>query len=117
MAFLGKRVLFVIEPSDDHLCPICTEPLMEPYLTDCGHYLCYTCRGRLLASGTVQCPECREPNVLKDARLNKHLQRQVNGLKVRCQHHDVGCEWVGELRYLQQPRQGGAALSFFTWLW
>ena len=75
---------------------------MEPYLTDCGHYLCYTCRGRLLASGTVQCPECREPNVLKDARLNKHLQRQVNGLKVHCQHHQVGCEWVGELRYLQQ---------------
>ena len=60
------------------------------------------CRGRLLASGEEQCPECREPHILKDARLNKHLQRQVNGLKVRCQHYDVGCEWVGELRYLQQ---------------
>ena len=101
MASLGKNILFAIEPSDDNLCPICTEPLMEPYLTDCAHYLCYTCRSRLLASGKEQCPECRESNILKDARLNKLLKRQVNGLKVRCQHHEVGCEWVGELRYLQ----------------
>ena len=102
MAYLGQGIQFIVEPSDDHLCPICTEPLMEPYLTDCGHHFCYTCRGRLLASGTMQCPQCREPDVLKDARLNKHLQRQVNGLKVRCQYHEVGCEWVGELLYLQE---------------
>ena len=47
-------------------------------------------------------PECREQYALTDARLNKHLQRQVNSLKVRCQHHEVGCQWVGELRYLQE---------------
>ena len=102
MAHLGQGIQFIVEPSDDHMCPICTEPLMEPYLTDCGHHLCYTCRGRLLASGTVQCPQCRQPDVLKDARLNKHLQRQVNGLKVRCQYHEIGCEWTGELLYLQE---------------
>ena len=26
----------------------------------------------------------------------------MNSLKVRCQHHEVGCQWVGELRYLQE---------------
>ena len=93
---------FVSEPSDDYFCPICVEPLIQPFLTDCGHYLCYTCRGRLLASGRDQCPECREPNGAKDARLNKHLQRQVNSLKVHCQHHEVGCQWVGELMYLKE---------------
>ena len=90
------------EPPPDYLCPICIYPLTEPYLTDCGHHFCYTCRGRLLASGKSGCPECREQDALTDARLNKHLQRQVNSLKVRCQHHEVGCQWVGELRYLQE---------------
>ena len=97
-----ESLKFVNEPSNDHLCPICVEPLIQPFLTDCGHYLCYTCRGRLLASGRDQCPECREPNGAKDARLNKHLQRQVNSLKVRCRHHEVGCQWVGELMYLKE---------------
>ena len=93
---------FVNEPSNDQLCPVCIEPMMQPFLTDCGHYLCYTCRGRLLASGKDECPECREPNGAKDARINKHLQRQVKSLMVRCQHYQVGCQWVGELMYLKE---------------
>ena len=93
---------FLSEPPPDHFCPVCMEVLTEPYLTDCGHHLCYTCRERLLASGKVECPECRKHNVLADARLNNHLKRQVNSLKVRCQHYEVGCQWVGELMYLQE---------------
>ena len=74
------NLLFVSEPPLDHFCPVCTDPLSEPYLTDCGHHFCYTCRGRLLASGKSECPECREQDALTDARLNKHLQRQVNNV-------------------------------------
>ena len=102
MESLGSNPQFLSVPSLDHFCPVCTEALSEPYLTDCGHHFCYTCRGRILASGNSECPECREQDALTDARLNKHLQRQVNSLKVRCQHHEVGCQWVGELRYLQE---------------
>ena len=102
MASLGANPQFLSEPPPDHFCPVCMEALIEPYLTDCGHHFCYTCRGRLLASGKSGCPECCEQDFLTDARLNKHLQRQVNSLKVRCQHHEVGCQWVGELRYLQE---------------
>ena len=102
MESLGASLQFLSEPPPDHLCPVCTEALTEPYLTNCGHHFCYTCRGRLLASGKADCPECREHNVLPGARLNKHLQRQVNSLKVRCLHHEVGCQWVGELMYLQE---------------
>ena len=102
MDSLAKHLEFLSEPPQDYLCPICTDPLSEPYLTDCGHHLCCTCRGRLLTRGKTECPECREQDALTDARLNKHLQRQVNSLKVRCQHHEVGCQWVGELRYLQE---------------
>ena len=99
---MDSLLQFLSKPPSDHLCPVCTEALTEPYLTDCGHHLCYTCRGRLLASGKAECPECLQHNVLADARLNKHLQRQVNSLKVRCQHHEIGCQWVGELMYLQE---------------
>ena len=103
MESLGANPQFLSDPPPDHFCPVCTEALSEPYLTDCGHHFCYTCRrGRLLASGKSECPECREQDALTYARLNKHLQRQVNSLKVRCQHHEVGCQWVGELRYLQE---------------
>ena len=102
MESLGANPRILSEPLPDHFCPVCTEALTEPYLTDCGHHFCYTCRGRLLANGKSGCPECREQDALTDARLNKHLQRQVNSLKVRCQHHEVGCQWVGELRYLQE---------------
>ena len=35
------------------------------------------------------------------ARLDKYLKRKVNNLKVHCEHHKEGCEWVGEVRYLQ----------------
>ena len=102
MDSLGGIIEFFSEPPSDYLCPVCTDPLTEPYLTDCGHHFCHTCLGRLLASGKIECPDCREQDVLAGARLNKHLQRQVNSLKVRCQHHEVGCQWVGELRYLQE---------------
>ena len=97
-----KNIRYLNEPDKDLLCSACTDPLTEPYLTDCGHHICHTCRGRLLACGKPECPKCCEQDVLTDARLNKHLQRQVNSLKVRCQHHEVGCQWVGELRYLQE---------------
>ena len=102
MDSLAKSLEFLSEPPPEYICSICTDPLSEPYLTDCGHHFCYTCRGRLLASGKSECPNCRVQDALTDARLNKHLQRQVNSLKVRCQHHEVGCQWVGELRYLQE---------------
>ena len=97
-----NQLVFISQPPPDYICPICIDPLTKPYLTDCGHHFCYTCRGRLLASGKSECPECREQDALTDARLNKHLQRQVNSLKVRCQHHEIGCQWVGELIYLQE---------------
>ena len=91
---------FVIAPPQDRFCPVCTELLTEPFLSDCGHHVCRECRGRIMASGKTECPTCRGPNLLSDARLNKHLQREIYDLKVHCKHHEAGCQWVGELRDL-----------------
>ena len=91
---------FVTEPPENRFCPVCLELLFDPFLTDCGHHVCRQCYTRLLAE-SKECPECREPDALSSARLNKFLQREINDLKVRCQHHREGCEWTGEVRDLQ----------------
>ena len=91
---------FVVAPPQDRFCPVCTELLTEPFLSDCGHHVCRECHKRIIASGKTECPTCRGPNLLSNARLNRHLQREIYDLKVRCKYHEAGCKWVGELRDL-----------------
>ena len=99
-------VHLVHETDIDYQCPICTEPLTEPYLSiECGHHLCRQCRDRLLSIGKTECPTCREPDVLTNAVLDKNVQRKVQRLKVRCSVYKEGCEWVGELRDLHDHLQ------------
>ena len=98
---MATQYSFITEPPKSRFCPICFNLLTEPYLSDCGHHLCRQCRTQLLATSKNECPECREPNALPLARLNKFLQREINDLKVRCQHHREGCKWTGEVRDLQ----------------
>ena len=99
--FMAAEYHFVTEPPKNRFCPVCFELLTDPFLNDCGHHLCQQCRTQLLAGGKKECPECREPGVLPNARLNKFLQREINDLKVRCQHHREGCRWTGEVRDVQ----------------
>ena len=70
-------------------------------MVKCGHHVCQQCHTQLITSGNKKCPVCREPNALSSAHLDKFLQREINDLKVRCQHHREGCEWTGEVRDLQ----------------
>ena len=59
----------------------------------------------------MECPTCREPDVLTNAVLDKNVQRKVRSLKVRCSE---GCEWVGELRDLHNhldPAKGGCGIA------
>ena len=100
------------EPKMDYSCPVCAGLLTEPFLTNCGHLVCGTCRSQLLTTSKNDCPVCRETKGLIDARLDKRFQREVNSLKVRCQYHDEGCEWVGEVRDFQKhldPERGNCS--------
>ena len=111
-------VLLLYKTSLDYQCPICyelfTEPLSEPFITDCGHLCCRKCRDCLLDSSKTDCPTCREPDMLKDARCDKYLQRVVKSLEVHCSDYKEGCEWVGELRDLRKhlEEQCGIACPF-----
>ena len=102
----------------DYQCLICyelfTEPLSEPFITDCGHLCCRKCLDRLLDSSKTECPTCREPEMLSSARCDKYLQRKVRSLKVRCSVYEEGCEWVGELRDLHDhldPAKGRCGIA------
>ena len=102
----------------DYQCPICyelfTEPLSEPFITDCGHLCCRKCRDRLLDSSQTECPTCREPEMLSSARCDKYLKRKVRSFEVRCSDYEEGCEWVGELRDLHDhldPAKGRCGIA------
>ena len=91
----------------EYQCPICLEvfndSLTEPYLTDCGHHLCgKCCDQQLLKTSKTECPTCREPDMLNNARCDKFFQRMVKfkNVKVRCAYYMEGCEWIGELKDL-----------------
>ena len=88
---------FVDEPDSDYFCPVCQDLLTEPFQLECGHQLCRKCRDRLLSSNKTECPTCRDSDALSNARIDKFLKRKVSRVKIYCQHHKQGCEWVGEV--------------------
>ena len=91
---------FVDEPDSDYFCPVCQDLLTEPFQLECGHQLCRKCRDRLLSSNKAECPTCRDSDALSNAHFDKFLKRKVSSVKIHCQHHKQGCEWVGEVRDL-----------------
>ena len=94
--------IYLVEETDlDYLCNICKQPLVEPFVTEsCGHLLCSNCLDQLLRMNKTECPLCRKPDALKSADVFEYYQRKVNSLLVRCQNHEEGCKWKGELRCL-----------------
>ena len=94
--------IYLVEETDlDYLCSICEQPLVEPFVTEsCGHLLCSYCLDQLLRMNKTECPLCRKPDALKSADVFEYYQRKVNSLLVRCQNHEEGCKWKGELRCL-----------------
>ena len=64
-SLLAESGMFLVDGlKGDHSCPVCKELLKEPFLTDCGHYICGICCDRLLLkTGKDDCQLCREPNL------------------------------------------------------
>ncbi len=79
-------------------CPVCLQILRDPYQTTCcGYAFCEQCIGRVERSNKP-CPCCNDKqfNKFEDKRLRKSLYN----FKVHCSNIKQGCEWVGELRDL-----------------
>ena len=79
-------------------CPICLLVLKEPYqATCCGKSFCKRCIHRIKAANQA-CPTCNEKNF--DLFPNKGLKQSLYDFQVYCTHKSKGCEWIGELREL-----------------
>ncbi|XP_011408311.1 PREDICTED: putative uncharacterized protein DDB_G0287113, partial [Amphimedon queenslandica] len=91
---------FIEQPPDRLICLICHCVMKEPHIvTCCCNKMCRDCIQRVHHS-SQPCPTCREPNF--NSFLEKRLNSEILDLKVRCTHHNNGCEWVGELRDLKK---------------
>ncbi|XP_064398220.1 TNF receptor-associated factor 5-like [Halichondria panicea] len=95
----GYDYQFVEEPSDDLKCLICLCVARDPQQHGdggCGKIFCTSCIDQYKTKNT-DCPNCRKVmTTFKDERSNRDIQ----SLKVKCTNHKDGCEWVGELRHV-----------------
>ena len=95
-----KEYDFVEELSQDYLCPVTLELVLEPQQTACcGPHLSLEAATKLQQGGKP-CPMCKEPNFTTIP--DKFYKRKVNELKVRCPNKGSGCEWVGDLGSVDQ---------------
>ena len=82
----------------DFECNICTKVLRDPRLTDCcGQHYCDSCLTKWLETQKT-CPHCRKEKFQN--MINKAKNREVKELRIRCTNSMKGCNWVGELRAL-----------------
>lgn len=82
-------------------CPVCLQVMLEdPHLSSCcGHHFCGPCIERV-KGGVRPCPLCNHEGF--QTMPNKGLQRSIGDLQVLCTMSEIGCEWVGELRGLNE---------------
>ena len=87
---------FVEKLSEDYLCPVTFELLLDPVQTNfcCGNHLSRAAAEQLQAGGKP-CPICKKASLKTTDDL--YFKRKVKQLKVRCSNKSAGCEWVGEL--------------------
>ena len=92
---LLKDLEFVKKPSENYLCPVTFDMLLEPQLTSCcGHHLSQVTVTRLQIE-RKPCPMCNGANW--SSMLDKSFRRKVHEQMVYCPHKGNGCEWVGEM--------------------
>jgi len=78
-------------------CPVCHLILREPYQTTCcGKSFCQSCIQGV--ENLIPCPACKGE---LDLFPNGGLKQALVQLLVWCTHHEVGCQWIGELRELE----------------
>ena len=100
---------FVQSPHDDLLCKICHFPARDAFLNVCcGNSFCKFCLDCYLKSEVIShssCPYCREENF--QSVPDKKTARYVLNLQVYCPNRSQGCDWVGELKSLEDHSSNG----------
>ncbi|XP_064385175.1 TNF receptor-associated factor 4-like [Halichondria panicea] len=99
---IGFDCEFVKPPPSEFVqseCPVCLQIIREPHqVTCCGNKFCKACIEHIKAI-QKSCPTCNEKF---SSFPDKGLKRSLYSLKVRCSQQKDGCEWMKELRQLDE---------------
>ena len=99
----GYEYEFLDDPMPaKYLCMICTKVLKDAHLTDCcGQNFCGSCLNNWFSRPKKDktCPHCQQKPIYI---LNREKINEINKLRICCTHYKEGCDWVGELRALDQ---------------
>ena len=107
----GFKYPFVTPPLDMFVCEICHLPSRDPHLTMCcGHVFCESCLDGMKEAKRIVnniCPVCRGEDFVTVP--NKQIDREVKSLHVYCTNKGRGCEWQGEVNYIDNhlTKDGG----------
>ena len=100
MSTVASALVQFVNTNPDYYCPVCSDLLLEGFLTKCGHHLCYNCcyptHLHHLLSPT--CPVDAQPlTIFPDNKLTNQIASSL----VYCAHSMDGCKWIGPYRSLQ----------------
>ncbi|XP_071949110.1 TNF receptor-associated factor 6-like [Antedon mediterranea] len=97
-------------PDRKYHCPICLSVMKNPVQTKCGHRFCQACILRIsrLDERTRNYTKCPVDNtwfyINIDLFDDVAIKREILGLKCVCNNQPNGCQWKGELLYLEEHK-------------
>ncbi len=84
-------------------CSVCLKVLKDPVQCPNEHYFCRSCIQKSLRENSEACPMCQhhltEEALTKPPRI---LTELLEGLKIRCDHENRGCQELIKLEFLDQ---------------
>ena len=90
-------------PTDDQKCSICHLVVRDAHqVTCCGKLLCECCLTKC-RNGLGKCPMCRGRGDIDNTSFqDTKSDHEIKSLRVYCSYKDAGCEWIGELRGVEE---------------
>lgn len=99
----GYMCEFIDPPPNDLRCIMCLRPAQDPQQsTCCGRLFCKFCLAERKKT-TSECPQCHEP---VHCFYDRASDARIKQFSVHCSKSDEGCEWVGQLRDLEEHLEG-----------
>lgn len=96
----------IIDPK--YFCSSCALLLREVMQTSCGHFYCQSCLPSLIrdvTSGLMKCLVDKDNLHQVEIFPDRFMRREVLSLVVHCTFMEDGCNWMGEVRYLEDHKQ------------
>ncbi len=96
-------------------CSVCTKVMKDPYLVVCcGQKYCKRClQSWLKTQSTPTCLHCRAAGRRFQHVVERGMKSEIESFHVLCPHHTSGCEWIGELRNLDNHLQSEDGCEFY----